>query len=406
MSPTDLSSCRAVLLAGRVPVAIGDGGEAVRLEPPERITPTALTLNSEGIWLGSEGRLWRTPLGSGSWGPLEPWPADRTATGRDDEMDSTLARIRERHPDARLECRRRFTAIEAARDGDVYAAFNESYDIDGTGAHEFVEWRHPGLVRCATEACREIYFEPLWDEDLDDIVVARSGEVWLAGSCAVRLNINEDWFACYAGPYESWISCACESPDGRLLFGTQGGVLALDPYAEERARREVRDPMGPESAHCRSLGDIDEAATLLAGSDALPWVTRIAASPDGTIWGGMLSAGLLKMGVAESVCSPLFQSESPWRGPAVSFDGSFSPTDTIEPGSWAEEGLKPCTIRGISCDGRGRVWVATDGGLAVLDGEGWHAYATTIGGVELGPVYDIAVAGDGPDMLPESTFGQ
>jgi len=66
MSPTDLSSCRAVLLAGRVPVAIGDGGEAVRLEPPERITPTALTLNSEGIWLGSEGRLWRTPLGSGS----------------------------------------------------------------------------------------------------------------------------------------------------------------------------------------------------------------------------------------------------------------------------------------------------------------------------------------------------
>ncbi|MCD4691188.1 hypothetical protein K8S17_06980, partial [bacterium] len=220
MAASTVRTTRALLLVTDGVLGISVSGDVRRLDLPPDCRPTAIAASHGLIWLGSIDCLWCGDPETGDWHRLQPWPSDRTQTGRHPDMSRATNTIRQAHPDSRVECTRRITSIEGDGRGGAYAAFTERYFIDGSGDHEYAEWQAPGLVRCEVgteggsraeaglsgsashdDGCplrrtlgsccvKEVYFDSLWDETLNDIVVSRTGEVWLAGSCAVRLSLD------------------------------------------------------------------------------------------------------------------------------------------------------------------------------------------------------------------------
>ncbi len=64
-------------------------------------------------------------------------------------------------------------------------------------------------------------------------------------------------------------------------------------------------------------------------------------------------------------------------------------------------GLISNNIRSLATDSRNRIWVGTDWGISILDGETWHTYQMHTSDLATNEIQALGIVGSGPDSLPE-----
>lgn len=151
----------------------------------------------------------------------------------------------------------------------------------------------------------------------------------------------------------NFVDSFATAPDGSLWLGTDTGLQVLDPL----------NPLGKWKTFTQK---IDPA---LGGN----WATALAFAPDGTLWAAMLngSASRYQNGVWTA-----FKEVSSFNSVTVDAKGRawfgddgkgilvLNPDGTQALKLTIAEGLPSDTVQALLADSKGRVWIATDKGLA------------------------------------------
>ena len=92
-----------------------------------------------------------------------------------------------------------------------------------------------------------------------------------------------------------------------------------------------------------------------------------------------------------------------WAGTSYKGISVFNGSD------WTNYDIGECLLGGsvnsIASDSLGRIWVGTDFGLAVFDGNNWFHYTKHSSGLVSNEVDDIIVTGAGPSLPPTPALG-
>lgn len=224
---------------------------------------------------------------------------------------------------------------------------------------------------------------------VDTLVCAEGGEIWIAHTGGLTHFDGTEWSTFTddqfgTGEFIFGVGDVAVGADGSVWAITNSSIARL---GDDGATWEVfEDGQGINGVY--SMSDLD------VNSDGLPVVAHSQGVLrfDGTSWTPD-EAPLL------SVQEVLVDNENRvWVG-------SFSEGVSVNDGSgWTtynmESGLTSNNIHALATDAAGRIWVGTEWGLNVLDGETWSSYTMANSDLLDNAVHFVGVLGDGVTTLP------
>lgn len=222
----------------------------------------------------------------------------------------------------------------------------------------------------------------------DTLVCAAGGEIWIAHTGGLShfdgtawTTFTDDQFG--TGTFIFGVNDVAVGADGSVWATTNSSVARLN---DDGTWQVFEDGQGINGTYSMT--------GVVLNSDNLPTVAHSSGvlQFDGTAWSSN-DAPLL------SVDEILIDSQN------RTWVGSFSEgVGVLVDGSWQvynmESGLTSNNIHALATDAAGRIWVGTEWGLNILDGETWSSY--TMGNSDLldNGVHFLGVLGAGVTALP------
>ena len=231
------------------------------------------------------------------------------------------------------------------------------------------------------------------------LAIAPDGRIWIGYYGGVSFLDEGQWFSYTSdsfglGDHGDLINDIAIDHQGRVWVATSSGVAFLDddswvPYNESSGLTNnsttaiTVDHQGNVwVAHSYGVDVFDGSGWVFYGKkydkeaqievEALSGVSALTVDNQGCIWAGTHSHGI-------SV-----------------FNGS----------NWNTYGSRECFygcgVNAIACDDQDRVWLGTDLGLVVFDGDNWFQYTKNSSGLLSNRVDTVLVIGAGPSPLPQA----
>jgi len=222
---------------------------------------------------------------------------------------------------------------------------------------------------------------------LDAVACDASGGVWLAAYKGVH-HFDGQTFTSYpatslgTGKYVDLVKDVAVAPDGHVWVATANSVATFD------GTRWTYFEKGK-------------------GFDVEYYLEKIAVDARGRVWVTAGSAGLL---MYDRTKWTVVKSPSLSSGGALAIDpkgrvwvATSGGVSMYDGRKWiaythAKSKLPADSVRSLAADARGRIWIGTEWGLAVLDGTKWTVYHMADSGVPDNEIRAIAVAADGPSL--------
>lgn len=245
-----------------------------------------------------------------------------------------------------------------------------------------------GLI--ATDGAQWRDYSAMLDHNYPDLVICHpAGGAWLGDYGSVS-RLQEDQLEIFesthfgSGQYVNQVKDLALAPDGRLWVATADSVVVYDGQAWD-------------------YFELDK------GWEEDYSVDHLAIDPDGVVWAGTSSHGLLRFdGESWDADERDFLSNVQ----AMTLDpqnqvwvGTYSRGVSRRDGGWQNfktnnTYLSSNRIHSLASDQAGRVWIGTEWGLNIYDGKDWISYHMSNADLPHEEIEVLAVAGSGP-ALPE-----
>jgi ligand-binding sensor domain-containing protein len=241
-------------------------------------------------------------------------------------------------------------------DGDLWVGTDDGLFRRHNGTNRFRRYRHDPRMQST-----------LSNDGVFSLCQRRNGELWVGGGDGVvnRFERAEEEFVHYALPGGNAIRSIYETRDGRLLVGTDSrGAFVLDSIQ----RKFVPWGVQGDSSHPAGVWAMyqDRPGFLWLGTYYLPYIIRVdpATQTAAKIYQDSQHEGALvipSVRAFSEIDDTLYLGT--WAGGFARFNRQ---SDTY---TWYAEvnGLPNNYIKAMQSDARGKIWIATEKGLARFD---------------------------------------
>lgn len=341
---------------------------------------------SDRIWVAGGSSLYR--LEDGGW---QPAPLLR------DKPDSAYISV-----------------LEPSQDGQLWAAVND-VGIARVSKTD-IEW----LPEAAELPSKR--FLALYEGDEGDLWVGSNG-----GGVAHWRDGNWETFTIEDGLAADFVTSIFRDRDGVFWFGTVAGISQYDANSWRWWSDEAGAPFGRIQALAQDaggrlwVGTFGDGVRLIAGGrwqrpenagfvafPNLPFIESAFIDADDRVWFGANRGGVIRLDTASHQTLRLTWEDGLSGDTVVAIsqtpDGAMwfglydQGLDRWDGKEWrhfdSSNGLIADRVQALLTDSQGRLWVGTEGGVAMLEGESWRHY-TTADGLAGPDVKSISEGGDG-----------